>query len=159
MAKLILDEPDKLISDPEEPERKYTTPKEAKAGLVGEMDRAAKTITIPRTGGLYGLEDSALRPLYGEAIKQYEANLLQEMGFDKDFGKEVQRKTENALHYERMFGLPPDRAQQFQETLDQEMFGGKVSDIGRTLFEAFKQASADKPAMMLKGVEVWTPFG
>jgi GNAT superfamily N-acetyltransferase len=68
-------------------------------------------------------------------------------------------KIRNSLYYSKQFGLPPETAYDLEPQLNQQVFGTeKLSDNPAKLFyEAFKQSLADKPAMMLKGAEVYTP--
>ncbi len=65
----------------------------------------------------------------------------------------------NSLHYSRALSLNPEAAFDLEPQLNEELFGkSTLPENPAVLFkDAFKQSLADKPAMMLKGLEVFTP--
>ena len=69
------------------------------------------------------------------------------------------RRADNSLFYARQLGIDPQTAYDLEPELNVQAFGTKVitAEPGKMFFDAFKQSLADKPAMMLKGTEVYTP--
>lgn len=65
----------------------------------------------------------------------------------------------NSLYYSRALTLNPEAAFDLEPNLNERLFGkSTLSESPAVLFkDAFVQSMADKPAMMLKGVEVYTP--
>jgi len=85
-----------------------------------------------------------------------------------DFGKivgmtskpdEMRAKMTNSLYYSVQLGIPPKMAFSITDQLNEIWFGKKTLPLqpGRLFAQSFIQSMADKPAMMLKGVEVYTP--
>ncbi|MEE9365874.1 MAG: hypothetical protein V3W44_04220 [Dehalococcoidales bacterium] len=65
----------------------------------------------------------------------------------------------NSLHYTRALSLNPEAAFDLEPQLNEQLFGtSTLSENPAVLFkDAFVQSLAEKPAMMLKGLEVYTP--
>ncbi|KKK78258.1 hypothetical protein LCGC14_2845370, partial [marine sediment metagenome] len=85
-------------------------------------------------------------------------------GIDTITGKRVlsdeeSKRADNSLFYARQLGIDPQTAYDLEPELNVQAFGTEVitAEPGKMFFDAFKQSLADKPAMMLKGTEVYTP--
>lgn len=78
---------------------------------------------------------------------------------DYEFSEEHRERMQNSLYYSVQYGIPPEMAWDMEPELNQVSFGKKkLSDNPGTLFfQAFSQSLAEKPAMMLRGAEVYTP--
>lgn len=72
---------------------------------------------------------------------------------------EEKDRVRNSLYHSEQFGIPPDVAYELEPELNVEAFGREVLPFepGKLFVDAFKQSLADKPAMMLRGAEVYTP--
>lgn len=69
-----------------------------------------------------------------------------------------ENRARNSIYYSQQFGIEPNQAYVLEPNLNEAVFGKReVDNPGRLFFESFLQSLADKPAMMLKGVEVYTP--
>lgn len=85
-----------------------------------------------------------------------------------DFGKiigmtskpdETRAKMVNSLYYSIQLGIPPKITFNITDELNKIWFGKEKLPLqpGKLFAQSFIQSMADKPAMMLKGLEVYTP--
>lgn len=76
-----------------------------------------------------------------------------------DSPEQIKMKMDNALYYSQHFAMPVDIAYSFEPVLNKMAFGTeKLSAQPSKLFmQALSQSLAEKPAMMLRGTEVYTP--
>jgi len=72
---------------------------------------------------------------------------------------EARAKMVNSLYYTVQLGIPPETAFNMTNELNKIWFGEKKLPLqpGKLFAQSFIQSMADKPAMMLKGLEVYTP--
>lgn len=68
-------------------------------------------------------------------------------------------KIRNSLYYSNQFNMSPDMAYDLEPNLNKIVFGQDKlkAEPGKLFFQSFLQSLADKPAMMLRGIEVYTP--
>lgn len=73
--------------------------------------------------------------------------------------KEEQARIDNSLFYANQLGVEPETTFDLEPELNIEYFGQEVlsAEPSKLLYQSFAQSLADKPAMMLRGVEVYTP--
>lgn len=93
--------------------------------------------------------------------KPPEGFVLDQVDFDQLPDELVDQKDRirNSDYYSRQFGIEPETAYDLEPQLNQQVFGSEKlsANPAKLFYEAFKQSLADKPAMMLKGAEVYTP--
>lgn len=73
---------------------------------------------------------------------------------------ETRNRMTNSVFYADLLGIDPAMAFDLHDALNKNYLGKEISPTAqpaKMFFDAFKQSLADKPAMMLRGVEVYTP--
>jgi hypothetical protein len=77
---------------------------------------------------------------------------------DAPIEEDDQKRMDNSLYYSETFGIPPNTAFDLEPELNIEVFGKEMLPAapGTMFKDAFIQSLATKPAMMLRGAEVYT---
>ncbi len=150
MPKLVLDEPIKkprlVLDEPEPPDfGMIAIPREKLPG-VWEYDKQLDDLFSGETE----LED--FLPL----DVRYDFGRIIGMTEKPD---ETRAKMVNSLYYTVQLGIPPEIAFNMTDELNKIWFGEKKLPLqpGKLFAQSFIHSMAEKPAMMLKGLEVYTP--
>lgn len=131
---------------------------------VGPPDYGMVAIPKERLPGVWDY-DKQLDDLFsGET----ELEDLMPLDVRYDFGRiigmtekpdDTRAKMVNSLYYSVQLGVPPEIAFNMTDELSKIWFGEKKLPLqpGRLFAQSFIQSMAEKPAMMFKGLEVYTP--